>query len=342
MLDFTFFFEKMVCTRHKNILIHKINNVFLKKSFRIIRRRMKEQCKNIKSKHYPNIQCPNKVSKNNGEFCAKHIKNPNRFSQKNITSAKIIQQVWKKYSHKISWHRQGPAVFDRTLANNQTEIYSLEKLDTIPRIYFFSFSDTQKNIWGFDIRSLSFLLSKTKIIKNPYTNVLLSQICHNKIQQRIEWLQTHKYPIMYMESNTLTSEQMWNQHVLDVFLKMEESGHIVNIEWFHTLDKEDHIEFYKKLYDIWNYRLGLSYKQKNNIVSGFNSRNKLFKYTLEEINSKEEKTIKKNNLAIIDRLVSSSEKSLGVMYVLMALSYVNNNVMEAHSWILGSLASITD
>jgi len=299
-----------------------------------------QQCLNIKSKHYPNIQCPNK--KTHGEFCAKHNKNPNQFSQKRINSAKRIQQIWKKYSHKILWHRQGPAVFDKTLANNQTEVYSLENLDIIPKIFFFSFSDSQKNIWAFDIRSLSFLLSKNKIIKNPYTNILLSQESINKIQIRITWLQNHKYPIMYIDNSTFTSEQMWNQHVLDIFLKMEESGYIVNSDWFHDLDKEDHIEFYKKLYDIWNYRLGLSYQQKNIIVPRFNSKNKLFKYTLEEILQKEEKIIKKNNLLIIERLVSSSndktQRSLGVMYILMGLCYVNSNVSDAYPWIFASIS----
>ena len=36
---------------------------------------------------------------------------------------------------------------------------------------------------------------------------------------------------MYDEAN-LTSNQMWNQNVLNIFSKMEESGYIVNPDWF--------------------------------------------------------------------------------------------------------------
>jgi hypothetical protein len=299
------------------------------------------QCQNIKSKHYPNIQCPNKIQSEDNLYCKKHSKNPIRFSENRINSAKIIQKVWKKYSLKNIFSRQGPAAFDRTLANNTAELYSLELLITIPKIYFFSFYDERKNIWAFDIRTLSFLLSKTKAIKNPYTNVILPQEIITKIQKRISWLKNHKYQIMYIDNTYCTSEQMWNQHVLDIFSKMEEAGYIVNSDWFHDLDKEEHIDFYNKLFDIWNYRIGLTHKQKNLIVSGFNSRNKLFKYTLDELKLKEEKSIKKNNLSIIERLISSSndktQRSLGVMYVLMGLCYVNDTVAEAYPWIYASI-----
>ena len=118
-------------------------------------------------------------------------------------------------------------------------------------------------------------------------------------------------------------------------------SYIVNSDWFHELDKEDHIELYKRIYDIWNYRIGLTLKQKNLIVPGFNSRNKLFKFTIEDIKDKEEKAIKKNNLSIIERLISSSDdktqKSLGVMYVLIGLCYVNDTVAEAYPWIYASV-----
>ena len=299
------------------------------------------QCQNIKSKHYPNIQCPNKAMNEENSFCKKHLKNPTRFSLKKINSAKIIQKVWKKYYSKNIFSRQGPAAFDRSLANNTTELYSLEPLITIPKIYIFSFYDNQKNIWAFDIRTLSFLLSKSKIIKNPYTNVNLPLDIITKIQKRISWLKKYKYPIMYINDTYYTSEQMWNLNVLDTFSKMEEAGYIVNSDWFHELDKEDHIEFYKRLYDIWNYRIGLTLKEKNLIVPGFNSRNKLFKYNVEDINNKEEKSIKKNNLYIIERLISSSDdktqKSLGIMYVLMGLCYVNDTVAESYPWIYASI-----
>jgi hypothetical protein len=295
-------------------------------------------CINIKSKHYPNIQCKNKTT---DKFCSKHIKNPIIFYFNKNNSAKIIQKIWKKYCIKQYYKRQGPAKNNYSISNNTSELYSLENIELIPKIYFFSFFDTNKNVWSFDIRTLSYLLSRSKKVQNPYTRENISNENIEKIKKRIEWLKRRKYPTMYIENNNFTSEQIWNQNVLDIFTKMEEAGYIVNCDWFHNLDKEDHIKFYKKIYDIWNYRIGLTVKQKNTIVPGFNGKNKLFKHLPNEINDREEKYLKKLNLNIIQKLVSSTndktQSSLGIMYVLMGLCYVDENVSDAFPWIYASI-----
>ena len=297
------------------------------------------QCKNIKSKHYRSIQCPNKAKI--GDFCSKHSRNPTVFNPKINLSVLLIQKYYKSYYIRNNFRLQGPARNFYSLATNNCEIYTLEPLEQIPTKYFFSFSDSHKNIWAFDIRTLSYLLSKSKTIKNPYTTEVISTEIINKIKQYINILKQKKIPIMYDNNTTLTKEQIWNQNVLDVFTKMEESGYIVSTDWFHNLDKEDHIEFYKKLYDIWNYRLNLTMKEKNSIVPGSEGKNKLFKLNLTDFISKEEHYIMKSTLNIINRLVSSSDdktqRSLGVMYVLMGLCYVSNDVCEAFPWIYASI-----
>lgn len=299
-----------------------------------------KQCMNIKSRKVPNERCILKATHN--EFCSKHYKKPILFifPDSMIQSAIKIQKVWRNYYSNQFFSRQGPARNDVSLTNNSSDIYTLDTLNTIPKIYFFSFYDSKKHIWGFDIRTLSYLLSKSKITKNPYTQEILSQEILNKINSRLHWLKKHKYSILY-EDSELTTSQMWNQRVLDVFNKMDELGYLVNSEWFHEMDKEDHIEFYKKLYDIWNYRINMPISEKNLIVPGFNRKNKLFKFSFDELNLKEEKFISKNNLQIIDRIISSSDdknyKVLGIMYVLMGLSYVSNEVSNSYSWISATL-----
>jgi hypothetical protein len=298
-----------------------------------------EQCMNIKSKHYKNIKCSNKATV--GEFCKKHSKNPIRFSSSLNISVTLIQKVWQKYIIRQNYKRQGFARNNYSIANNCTDIYSLEDIKTIPKKYFFSFYDTQKNVWAFDIRSLSYLLSKSKEVQNPYTRELLSLEILTKIKERISWLKEKKYSIMYEDNTILTNDQIWNQNVLNVFTKIDEIGYIVNPDWFHHMDKEDHIIFYRNLYDIWNYRIGLTIKEKNYIVPGFNTRNKLFKYYPIEIIDKEEKYLKKMNLVLIQKMISSvtdkTQNSLGVMYVLMGLSYVSESVAETFPWIYDTI-----
>uniref|UniRef100_A0A6C0IFL0 Uncharacterized protein n=1 Tax=viral metagenome TaxID=1070528 RepID=A0A6C0IFL0_9ZZZZ len=299
------------------------------------------KCINIKSRHYLSEQCKNKVVFGK-EFCSKHLKNPHRFIQKekNIKQIMIIQSIWRKYSSRQYFKRQGPARGDLSVSNNQCELYSLEPLVTIPKIYIYSYSDTKKNIWCFDIRTLSFLLSKSKEIKNPYTRDVISKENINKIHNRLKWLKSKKYDTMYIDNTTFTSEQIWNQKVLDCFSKMEELGYIVNTDWFHEMDKEDHINFYKKLYTLWNYRLNLTNKEKNAIIPSHNStRNKLFK--IDDIELKEEKVLKKTNLQLIERFITSAydkpQKGLGVMYILMTLVQIIPAVGETFPWIYASI-----
>jgi hypothetical protein len=88
--------------------------------------------------------------------------------------------------------------------------------------------------------------------------------------------------------------------------------------------------------------LNLTIQQKNQIVPGFNNRqNKLFKYYPHEFQIKDEKSVKKYNLNTIERFISSSndktQRSLGIMYILMALCYVNDNVAEAYPWLNNSI-----
>ena len=299
-------------------------------------------CMNIKNKHSPNVQCISKATV--GDFCKKHSKHPVRFIlKKDEPQIYKIQKWYRKLCILRNFKQQGPSRNDFSLSNNITELYSFDSFETIPKIYYYSFSDTKKNIWAFDIRTLSYLLSKTKTLINPYTQEKVSQTLVNRILKRIEWLKKYKYDVMYKNNDTLTKEQFWNQRVLDVFSKMEEHNYLVNSDWFHQLSKADHIDFYKKLYDIWNYRLNLTIQQKNQIVPGFNNKqNKLFKYYTYEFELKDEKSVKKYNLNMIDRFISSStdktQKSLGIMYVLMALCYVNENIAEAYPWIHASIS----
>lgn len=293
-------------------------------------------CMNIKNKHNSNIQCTSKATV--GDYCKKHAKHPIRFIlKKDEYQINKIQKWWRNQCFRNYFKRQGPSRTNFSLSTNTSELYSFDSFETIPRIYYYSFSDVKKNIWAFDIRTLSYLMSKTRGLLNPYTQEKISDIIVSKIQKRIEWLKNHKYDIMYKDNDSLTTEQLWNQRVLDVFSKMEENNYLVNCNWYHELSKSDHIDFYRKLYDIWNYRLQLTIQQKNLIIPGFNNRhNKLFKYYIDEFETKDEKCIKKYNLNLIERFVSSSTE--GVIYILMALCTVNNNVAEAYPWLNESVS----
>ena len=299
------------------------------------------KCKNIKSRHYNNIQCSNRAT--HGDYCSKHWKKPRPYEPiiVNLKPVETIKRAWKSYCSKRYFKTQGPARGCLEISCNSTEVYSLEDLTHIPKIYVYSFADSNRSVWTFDIRTLSFLLSTSKVLLNPYTRDVVSESIIVKLRARLDWLKVHKYQVIYTDTPAFSSAQLWNQKVLDVFTKIERLGYIVNSDWFHQMDKDDHIEFYKHMFQLWNTRLHLTAAEKNLIIPGHQSRSKLFVLSLSDLVLKDTNVLKKNNLQLIDRFISSAtektKQSLGVIYVLMGFSYVCSELGEAYPWILESV-----
>ena len=144
-----------------------------------------KKCQNIRSKQHPDVQCNGTAT--HGDYCYRHWKRPVRFSdckdndqrkiytRKQSAAVKKLQKFWHFYSGLYFWRKKGPAWRDLSLASNTTEVYSLENTEKIPKLFIFSFSDLQKNIWIFDIRSLAQLMGKGQILENPYTREPLQE-----------------------------------------------------------------------------------------------------------------------------------------------------------------------
>jgi hypothetical protein len=311
------------------------------------------KCANIKSKKHKDQPCL--YTATHGDFCSRHYKNPTRFVTKIVLPEKILtrsahqsivllQRFWRRWSTKRRFQRQGPAANCYSLASNQTEVYSLESLDTIPKSFFFSFGDESKNIWAFDIRSLSHLVTEGSEIVNPYTRGLISSAILQRIHRRILWLRERKFPILYATGENLTPDQLWNQKVLDVFFKMEALGYRASCRWFDEMNLSDHMTFYRRLFRLWMYQLGLTSAEREAIVPGYNSgMTKIFRHTPDrvEANSHDLRWWRRANLNLIIEFISrapqKSQQGLGALYVLMALVQVVPEAAEAYPWVRESL-----
>lgn len=245
-----------------------------------------------------------------------------------------------KWAARQRFWRQGPAANTREVSQNTTEVYSLESLDTIPQVFFFSFADNQKYIWSFDIRSLSHLLTEGVDAQNPYTRQVIVPSTLKKIHERLLWLRKRKYPILHMVGENLTQDQLWNQKVLDVFFKMDALGYRASCRWFEEMIRDDHELFYTRMYRLWTYQLGLTLTEKEAILPG---PNKLFKQTPDRtIHANHDiRWWRRNNLNMIleflTRGTSKSQQGLGALYVLMGLVQVVPEAAEAYPWILESV-----
>jgi hypothetical protein len=312
------------------------------------------RCANIRSRAHSDVRCSFPAT--HGDFCGRHFKKPIRFfdrrghDQRNIFTrsdssyALAIQGWWKRKISLRRWYSQGPAIHERALCQNDTEVYSMEPISQIPQVFFFSYADQNKHLWGFDIRSLLQILSQGHALQNPYTREPFPEGVVAKFRKRLEWLRKRKFALLYGLEEAITPEQEWNHRVLDIFMKIEALGYLLSTNWFHELELQDHQKYYRTLYQLWYWRLGLSNAQKDEICPGHQHNNtRLFRQNPEEAirQHKDIKWWKKQNLGLITNLITrgvhKSNKSLGAMYAVMGFVSVCEQAAEAYPWLAESL-----
>ena len=320
-------------------------------------------CANVKSKRHIDVQC--KCRAVNGDFCARHWKRPHRYvplatsessrqedslkgtiTRSFTLSIKKIQSWWRHRLPMRSYSQKGPiAHVSMSMAQNQTEVYSMEQVKDIPKMYLYSCVDSTHSLWIFDIRTLSHMLSQGRHPTNPYTRDIFSSVALQRLRSRLAWLRKRKYPVLYLHDDNLTPEQEWNQHVLDIFLKLEALGYLMGCSWFHELRIEDHKDFYRALFQLWNWRLGLSPEEKERIIPNYTKQAvRLFRWTPDVIHTirHDLKWWQKVSLTLINNFVTRSEdkskQSLGALYILMGLVQVSEEAADAYPWIVESLS----
>lgn len=311
------------------------------------------RCANIKSKKHPDRQCTSIAI--DGDFCTRHCKRPHRYvastepypsypTRSYQTAATKIQSWWHFYSPLLHFRKKGPAYNYKEIAQNQTEVYTMESIKKIPRLFFFSFADQNKHIWAFDLRSLSQLLSQGISIINPYTRDEISLEVIGKIKERLSILRKQKYPVLYIQEEQLSPEQIWNQQVLDVFMKLEALGYSAATQWYNDLTLNEHVSLYTMLFQLWSWRLGLTNLERESIVPGHtHPETKLFRWN-PELFLREKRTLrwwKKHNLFLMLQFVTRSmdkqKQTLGALYVIMGLVSVSEPAAEAYPWISDTL-----
>ena len=301
-----------------------------------------DRCISIKSKKDPTLQCEHTATK--GSYCPTHARCKKRVPwvkavpvlPKGHRAAGLkILAFLKRYTYPAIRRRHGLAYFTPEIANNGTDIFTLDPVTSIPPAYRFSYHDGQ-HMWIFDSRFLMQNMQYERNVVNPYSQEELPASVVRRLQTVSEFLQKHSLPLLYISSEVLTPEQRWNQKVLDVFLRIRIHGYGVNVLWFETLRMDDHIQLYSRLYYMWNAELRLSEQDKERIVP--DHKNLIFKYPPHKILS-DHRTLKwwmKHNLSTMHTLLSAStdkaNQGCGALYILTALARVHPSVAEAFPW----------
>jgi len=305
------------------------------------------RCLNVKSRKYPDVRC--NASAIHGEFCARHYKNPHRYtclkkSEKTIIDSFVfhraatkIQKFFRAKFASLASKRQGPAANCVELAENKTELQSMDSVKIIPKLYIWSYADDSKHIWVFDIRSFSHIMAGTSSLKNPYTQLPLTEFAKIALEKRLNWLKKRRYATLFMSDTELTAEQAFSLRILDIFMKMDFLGYHSDTSWFTELDNIGQINLYKELYDLWFYRLQLTPAMKKEICPDLDTILKYDPYKVSALRRARPQAIKKLNATILDMLVScagdKTNRALGAMYCLTALCKVSTEAAEAYEWL---------
>jgi hypothetical protein len=234
----------------------------------------------------------------------------------------------------------GPCTFVPAEAENESDLLTLDSTSQIPLTYRFSYIDLH-NVWLFDIRFFVQLLHHGSELKNPFNQTPLTQTIIGHIQKRIEILRARGQPVIYVEEGELTPEQIWNQKVLDIFLKMNSLGFPVNLVWFDMMTVKTHERFYTRLYNLWNHHLQISDEQKETMVPGhLAGRAPLFRWTPEHITSRpqELKWWRKQSLGLMKAFLTRGQDTVtqnsNVLTILTALASCHRFVAEAFPWLV--------
>ena len=239
--------------------------------------------------------------------------------------------------------RHGVAVFVRELCTNDSDFFSTDAVKDIERSMFFSFQDADHHVYGFDIRSIYTLIHRARIegesAANPYTRTPFSPPVLARVHTLVQWLQARSIPTEWAPLVPPTPEQQWRMKIVDLFTEIDSLNYYSSPDWFIGLDGREQYKFYSELYSIWTERAGLSHAQKATLVPQHATR--LFRHPPWAMMDQPLEALQRINTGIIRAMISSAEdrndRILGAMYVVSALTLVNDTARTAYPWLYDSV-----
>ena len=276
----------------------------------------------------------------NKEFLIKQCYNYLYYSYFSI----IIQKYWKKYLTLLYICSHGPGFKYRDKCVNLTDLITLEYVSDIPYNQFISFNDSSGLIYAFDITSLYtwFYKNSDKCeIENPYTKNIMPHNVYNNMSKMIKYSKLLNIKINVNIDNflKLSKEKTLDMRILNIFQVIDSYGNYSDMTWFKSLGYNKLIKFLNELIEIWKYRANLTSVVKREICppngDPFNH------IDINNIRNYSYYHLKKNIVKSMELLVNSgidyNSKSLGALYILTALTLVNQNAADTLPWLYESV-----
>ena len=282
-------------------------------------------CASIRSKKTSHLQCESKATA--GDWCGRHKTSQVRFVEivqppipapprtiDTIAAAACIYRAWSRWIAR----RAGPLLRFREHATNPFDFFTTDPVTDISMGNFISFVDAGKG-YIMDARSaISLVTHATETPLNPFNRSPLTPLF-------LKRLRLHKVSGWV----TLPAGE---QTVTDVFRLIEDLGYYTDPTWYIDLGRHELQRLYIELADIWFHRAGLSAADRARIAGT------PFSVPVATALIMRLPALKPMVLRTLQLLVSAasarSDRQLGVMYVLGALSIVSEGAGAAFPWLV--------
>jgi len=243
----------------------------------------------------------------------------------------------------------GPALRNRSICINDTDFATLEPIIEIPYNQFFSFSDSNSNIYGCDITSLYGLICKkskydiysNKQPLNPYNRTQIEDTLISNFSRYLRLAKVNKIDHITVEEEIVVDPvKQLEMKTIELFQYINELGNYADSLWFTNLSRHMIVLFIREVYDIWHYRAQLTEQIMRDIVPPHG--NPFVGMNLHLAQTQNDEHLRKQAIKIIEYLVKSGRtqenRSLGAYYVLAALTLVSEDARSALPWLYQSVA----
>ena len=246
-----------------------------------------------------------------------------------ILAVLTIQRTWQSWLSR----RCGPLLKFKTESNNPFDFFSSDPIEEIPIRDFISFVDSGKG-YIMDIKSVSSLLEHSQktaeIPANPFNRTPLPNLFLRRYQRHIG----KKGPILWAGLQAATDTQKHELAVTDIFRSLEDLGNYTNPEWFIGLSTIGLQRLYIELADIWYHRATLAHTDRIRIVPPPLMAFKIPVTTALIMRPKALKPLLIETCqTLVTAAVSKSDRQLGGMYILGALTLVSDGAAAAFPWL---------
>lgn len=259
---------------------------------------------------------------------------------------KRIQRMIRKNFIKMHARMSGPAYKDRSLCVNDSDFYSMEPMNEIPRNQFISFKDDAGMVYGFDVMSLytyydTEMDNGRQFPSNPYNRMQFPMTLRRQMHRKIRLTDILGIPCKIEEDPepVMSMQERDDQVLFSAFQQINSHGHYADSSWFSELTFVQVMRFMRELADIWNYRAQIMPQLKQEICP---PNGDPFRYV--DLRGLSPEMIKHQGIQIINTFVTSGinrdSQSLGAYYVLSALTLVSQHAQAAMPWLYESVVYI--